>query len=165
MEVFVSEAIVIREYGGAEVLKPEPVQLSLPGPGEIALRQTAVGVNFHDVYVRSGLYKTLSLPGTPGCEATGIVEGVGDGVDHLAIGDRVAYVTKDYGAYASHRMLNAALAIPLPEGVFRRRKPGLTLARHPCNNPVRPESGTRNTDAQYVRCCANPRQKPRWRSS
>ncbi|MEM6987154.1 MAG: quinone oxidoreductase [Pseudomonadota bacterium] len=112
-----SEAIVIREYGGAEVMKPEPVQLTLPGPGEIALRQTAVGVNFHDVYVRSGLYKTLSLPGTPGCEATGIVEGVGDGVEHLAVGDRVAYVTKDYGAYASHRMLAAALAIPLPEGV------------------------------------------------
>ena len=111
------EAIVIREYGGADVLVPETVAVGAPGPGEIRLRQTAVGVNYHDVYVRSGLYKTLSLPGVPGCEAAGVVEAVGAGVDQLSVGDRVAYVTAAYGAYASHRLLDAGLAVRLPDSV------------------------------------------------
>ncbi|MEM7377032.1 MAG: quinone oxidoreductase [Pseudomonadota bacterium] len=111
------EAIVVREYGAAEVLVSERVAVSDPGPGELRIRQTAVGVNYHDVYVRSGLYKTLALPGTPGCEAAGVVDAVGEGVGDVAPGDRVAYVTPQYGAYASHRVLDAALAVPLPDGV------------------------------------------------
>ena len=70
------KAIVIREYGGSDVLKVEDVSVESPGPNEILIRQTAIGVHFHDIYVRSGLYKTLSLPGIPGLEAAGIV-GVG----------------------------------------------------------------------------------------
>lgn len=111
------EAIVIREYGGAEVLVSETVAVDAPGPGEIRLRQTAVGVNYHDVYVRSGLYKTLSLPGVPGCEAAGVVDAVGAGVDQVSVGDRVAYVTAAYGAYASHRLLDSGLAVRLPDSV------------------------------------------------
>ncbi|WP_300586349.1 quinone oxidoreductase [Marivita sp.] len=112
-----ANAIIIRDYGGSDVLKLEPIDLGDPKSDEIRIRQTAIGVNYHDVYVRSGLYKTLALPGIPGCEATGVVEAVGADVQGLKAGDRIAYVTGTYGAYASHRVLPAGLAVPLPDGV------------------------------------------------
>lgn len=110
-----TKAIVIREHGASDVLRCEDITLAAPTFGQLRLRQTAIGVNFHDVYVRSGLYKTLPLPGIPGCEAVGIVEDIGPNVEGVAIGDRVAYVTSTYGAYASHRLLDEALAVKLPE--------------------------------------------------
>lgn len=110
-------AIMLREHGGPEVLRPEPVEVGRPGPGELRLRQTAIGVNFHDCYVRSGLYRTLALPGIPGIEGAGVVEEVGPDVSGFAPGDRVAYMTNGYGCYASHRVLPAALALKLPEGI------------------------------------------------
>jgi NADPH:quinone reductase len=110
-----TQAIVITEYGGPDVLRPQNVAAKEPGPGEILLRQTAIGVNFHDCYVRSGLYKTLSLPGTPGIEGVGVVMELGAGVEGLRRGQRVGYVTPDYGAYAESRTLPAARAIPLPD--------------------------------------------------
>lgn len=116
-ETALAHAIIIREYGGSDALKLESIELDAPASGEIRMRQTAIGVNYHDVYVRSGLYKTLALPGIPGCEATGIVEAVGEDVSHLKVGDRIAYVTGTYGAYTSHRNLAAGLAVPLPNGV------------------------------------------------
>src|SRR4028119_1268445 len=106
-----AEAIVLHEAGGPEVLRAESVEVGVPGPGELRVRQTAVGVNFHDVYVRSGLYRTLPLPGIPGVGAAGIVGGVGDGVSGFAGGDCIAYVTSRYGAYASERLLPADLAV------------------------------------------------------
>ncbi|TCL08221.1 NADPH2:quinone reductase [Shimia isoporae] len=112
-----AKAIVIREHGASDVLRYEDITLAAPAAGQLRLRQTAIGVNFHDVYVRSGLYKTLPLPGTPGCEAVGIVEDIGTGVEGFAIGDRVAYVSSAYGAYASHRLLDASLAIKVPAGL------------------------------------------------
>lgn len=112
-----AEAIVLHELGGPEVLRAQSVEIGVPGPGELRVRQTAVGVNFHDVYVRSGLYRTLPLPGIPGIEAAGIVEEVGDGVSGFAVGDRIAYVTSRYGAYASERLLPAELAVRLPAGI------------------------------------------------
>jgi NADPH2:quinone reductase len=81
----------------------------------VRVRQTAIGVNYHDVYVRSGLYDTLNPPGIPGIEAAGVVTGVGAGVDDLAVGDRVGYITNQYGAYASERILPARIALRLPE--------------------------------------------------
>lgn len=108
-------AIVIREYGGSNVLVPEEIKIEAPAAGELLIRQTGVGVNFHDVYVRSGLYQTLSLPGIPGCEAVGEIEKVGEGVEGFLVGDRVAYVTGTYGAYAPHRLLNANLALHVPD--------------------------------------------------
>ena len=110
-------AILLRDHGGPEVLRPEPVEVGDPGAGELRLRQTAIGVNFHDCYVRSGLYKTLALPGIPGIEGAGVVEAVGPGVTGFAPGDRVAYMTNRYGCYASHRLLPAALALKLPAGI------------------------------------------------
>jgi len=112
-----AQAIVIRNYGGSEVLACEDVEVADPGVGELRIRQTGIGVNYHDVYVRFGLYKTLALPGIPGCEATGIVEAIGSGVADFQVGDRIAYVTGRYGAYASHRTLPAHLAVPLPDNV------------------------------------------------
>lgn len=102
-----AKAIVIRQYGGADQLKLEQVALGAPGAGQVLLRQGAVGVNFHDIYVRSGLYKTLALPGVPGVEAAGVIEAVGEGVGEFAAGDRVCYVTQTYGAYADTRLIDA----------------------------------------------------------
>lgn len=102
--------------GGPEVLLPAATELPAPAAHELRLRQTAVGVNYHDVYVRSGLYQTLPLPGVPGIEAVGVVEAVGSAVTGFAPGDRIGYVTGKYGCYAEARNLDAALAVKLPEG-------------------------------------------------
>ena len=75
-----SKAIVIREYGNPGVLQLEEVPVGEPGIGELRIRHTAIGVHYHDVYVRTGLYKTLPLPGIPGVEAAGIVESIGPDV-------------------------------------------------------------------------------------
>ena len=115
-----AHAIVLREYGGPEKLKMEPFDIGPPLRGELQIRQTAIGVNFHDVYVRTGLYRTLTLPGIPGVEAAGRVEAVGPEVEGFAVGDRVGYVCSRYGAYASNRNLPAELALKLPSYVEDR---------------------------------------------
>ena len=120
-------AIVLRQHGGPETLRTEPIDIGTPGPGEIRLRQTAIGVNFHDIYVRSGLYASLTLPGIPGIEAAGIVEAIGPDVTHLRPGDRIAYVTGAYGAYAQERLLPADLALKLPDNVNERTAAALIL--------------------------------------
>ena len=101
-----AQAIMVRALGGPEVLKIEGITLTPPGPGEVQIRQVAVGVNFIDVYFRTGLYKSAEgLPFIPGKEGAGIVTAVGDGVSTFAVGDRVAYASSD-GAYcerAQHR--------------------------------------------------------------
>ena len=110
-------AIVLRTYGGPEVLTSERAEVGRPGRGELRVRQTAIGVNFHDCYVRSGLYRTLALPGIPGIEAAGVIEEIGPDVSGFAVGDRIAYVTGQYGAYASERLMQAAIALRLPAGI------------------------------------------------
>ncbi len=110
-----ARAIVLRQHGGPEALRPESVEIGAPAAGELQVRQTAIGVNFHDVYVRSGLYRTLTLPGIPGIEGVGRVESVGPAVHDFTVGDRVGYVSGRYGAYAGRRNLPAALALKLPD--------------------------------------------------
>lgn len=110
-------AIMLRAPGGPDALKPEEVEVGRPATGELRVRQTAVGVNFHDVYVRSGLYQTLALPGIPGIEAAGVVEEVGPETPGFTAGDRIAYVTRQYGAYATERLLPARLAVRLPAAI------------------------------------------------
>lgn len=112
-----SNAIVMHATGGPEVLRFEPVEVPSPKPGEVLLRHTAVGVNFHDVYVRSGLYDTLKLPGVPGLEGVGVVEAVGEGVSRFQPGDRVAYFTRSYGGYSERRVIDQDLLVPLPANV------------------------------------------------
>ncbi|HVN31767.1 MAG TPA: alcohol dehydrogenase catalytic domain-containing protein, partial [Thermoanaerobaculaceae bacterium] len=98
-------AIRIHETGGPEVLRWEEVEVGGPGPGEARVRQTAVGLNFIDVYHRSGLY-TLPLPAVLGSEAAGVVEEVGESVSGVRPGDRVAYAGV-VGAYAQARLIRA----------------------------------------------------------
>jgi NADPH:quinone reductase len=81
-----ARAIVIQAHGGPEALQAQEVDVGAPGPGELRLRQTYAGVNFHDVYVRSGEYRTLKLPGVPGIEGVGVVDQVGPGVEGFRAG-------------------------------------------------------------------------------
>ncbi|HZF25130.1 MAG TPA: quinone oxidoreductase [Steroidobacteraceae bacterium] len=112
--------VMLREIGGPEMLRVEAVAVGTPGPDEVRLRQTVIGVNFHDTYVLSGLYKTLQLPGIPGVEAVGVVEAVGERVTDLKRDDRVGYVTGAYGAYASERLIRADRLIRLPRDLDDR---------------------------------------------
>lgn len=111
-----SKAVRIHETGGPEVLRWDDVASPSPGPGEILVRQTAVGLNFIDVYFRTGLYKIPSLPAVIGMEGAGVVEAVGQGVEDIHLGDRVAYAGA-LGAYAQRRVLRADRAVVLPEGI------------------------------------------------
>ena len=113
-EEFMSKAIVLRNHGKSNVLKLEDVFVEKPKDNELLIKQTAIGVHFHDIYVRSGLYKTLELPGIPGLEAVGVVQDVGNKSRDFNIGDRIGYITKYYGAYASHRVIDSKLAIKIP---------------------------------------------------
>lgn len=107
--------IKILAYGGPDVLHVESSPVGHPAAEEIRLRQTAIGVNYHDIYVRSGLYDTLALPGTPGIEGVGVIDAVGEGVEDFAVGERIGYVSPEYGAYATVRLLPARRAVRLPE--------------------------------------------------
>jgi NADPH:quinone reductase len=111
----VDRAIVLRQTGGPEVLKTEPITVDAPAGGQVRMRHTAIGVNFHDCYVRSGLYKTLTLPGVPGLEAVGVVEAVGPEVNEFRPGDRVGYMLREYGSYATVRLIAANVLIRLPD--------------------------------------------------
>ncbi|HIK75995.1 MAG TPA: quinone oxidoreductase [Alcanivorax sp.] len=110
-------AMIMHEAGGPDVLRLEDITVGEPGPGQVRLKQTAIGVNFHDIYVRSGLYQTLTLPGIPGLEAAGVVEAVGEGVTAFAAGDRVAYTSGNYGAYADQRLIDADRLVRLPDDI------------------------------------------------
>ena len=110
-----AKAVVLREYGKSSVLQLEDIVIEKPKTNELLIKQTAIGVHFHDIYVRSGLYKTLELPGIPGLEAVGIIEEIGAGIDEFKKGDKVGYITKNYGAYSSHRILDKNLAVKIPE--------------------------------------------------
>lgn len=111
-----TSAIRVHETGGPEVLKWEQVSVAEPGPGQVRLRHGAVGLNFIDVYFRIGLYPT-ELPFTPGLEASGVVEAVGDGVTELSAGDRVAYAAPPVGAYSEMRLMPADRLVKVPDGV------------------------------------------------
>ncbi|SHG91644.1 quinone oxidoreductase family protein [Pollutimonas bauzanensis] len=110
------KAIRIEENGGPEVLKLVSVQVPPPEKNEVTIRQKAVGLNFIDIYYRSGLYKH-PLPHGLGFEASGVVEAVGAGVRHLKVGDRVAYGQSPLGAYAEARNVPADRVVKIPGGV------------------------------------------------
>lgn len=110
------KAIRVQDYGGPEVMAYEDVPLAEPGPGQIRVKQTAIGVNFIDIYFRSGTYKVAQLPFTPGKEGAGVVSAVGEGVEGFQIGDRVAYGSGD-GTYSEEPVIAAAAAVHVPDGV------------------------------------------------
>jgi len=111
-----THAIRIHENGGPEVLRWEAVDIPDPGPGEAVIRQTASGLNFIDVYFRTGLYPAPSFPLTIGNEGVGVVEAVGDGVAEAAVGDRVTYCMS-LGSYAQRRIIASRLLVKIPDGI------------------------------------------------
>ena len=112
----VMQAVTMTTPGGPEAMTLSPLELAAPGAGQVRLRHTAIGLNFIDTYHRSGLYP-LPLPTGLGIEAAGVVEAVGDGVAGLAVGQRIAYCWGPPGAYATHRLIDAARVVALPDEV------------------------------------------------
>ncbi|KAA3629464.1 MAG: quinone oxidoreductase [Proteobacteria bacterium] len=112
-----THAIRIHRTGGPEVMQWEAVEIGEPGPGEALVRQEAVGLNFIDVYHRTGLYPLPGLPATLGMEGAGVVEAVGAGVTEVAPGDRVAYAGLPVGAYAEARLLPGHRLVKLPQEI------------------------------------------------
>jgi NADPH2:quinone reductase len=121
-----TKAIRIHTHGGPEVMRWEDVPTAEPGPGEALVRHAAVGLNYIDVYFRTGLYKT-PLPAILGMEAAGTVAALGEGVSDLAVGDRVAYATGPIGAYATERVIAADRLVKLPDGIDFQTAAGMML--------------------------------------
>src|SRR3569832_2668851 len=111
-----TRTILIEQVGGPEALKLVDVQVGDPGPGEIRIRHHAIGLNFIDVYNRTGLYK-LPLPTGIGGEGACIVEAVGEGVTHLKPGDRAAYASNVPGSYSEARVMSAKHVCKLPDAI------------------------------------------------
>ncbi len=143
------KVIEVRQFGGPEVLHLREAEIGQPGPGQARVRVMAAGVNFVDIYHRRGSFPR-QLPFTPGLEGAGVVEAVGDGVNHVKTGMRVAY-TGQPGAYAEASLVQAGSLIPLPDGLsweqaasfplqgmtahyliheFRALKPGVVVLIH-----------------------------------
>lgn len=111
-----THALRFHKAGGPEVLVWEKVDVGKPGPGEVRIRHTAVGLNFVDIYNRSGLYP-VPLPSGLGSEAAGVVEELGEGVTDLKVGDRVAYGSSPLGAYSEARLIPADRLLKLPDTI------------------------------------------------
>ena len=111
-----TQAIRINQHGGPEQLQLVDVSVGEPGPGQIRIRHKAIGLNFIDVYQRSGLY-TLPMPLNLGMEASGVVEAVGEGVTHLVVGDRAAYASNPPGSYSEARVMPAQCVCKLPDAI------------------------------------------------
>jgi NADPH2:quinone reductase len=122
-----AKAVKIYRYGGPEVLQWEEYDPGQPGSDEVRLRQEAVGLNFIDIYHRTGLYPLPSLPAIPGMEGAGVVEAVGEGVTEVAVGDRVAYAGMPPGAYAEVRLIPAHRLVTLPDSIATRQAAAMML--------------------------------------
>jgi NADPH:quinone reductase len=140
------KAIRIHQHGGPEVLKWEDVEPGKPGPGEALVRHEAVGLNYIDIYHRTGLYSLPSLPATPGLEAAGVVTEIGEGVAEVAVGDRVAYAGVPPGAYAEIRRIPAHRLVKLPAEISTLQAAAMMLqgmtARYLIKGCWRVEAGT-----------------------
>ncbi|KAB7634623.1 quinone oxidoreductase family protein [Verminephrobacter eiseniae] len=111
-----SRTVQIRQHGGPEELQWVDLPVGDPGPGAIRMRHHAIGLNFIDVYHRTGLYP-LNMPATIGMEAAGVVEAVGEGVTHLQVGDRAAYASPPPGSYCELRVMPAKCVCKLPDAI------------------------------------------------
>ena len=110
------QAVLIRQFGGPENMEFADIPVGEPGPGQIRIRHHAIGLNFIDVYQRTGLYPN-KLPLTLGMEGAGVVEAVGEGVSHLAVGDRAAYASNPPGSYSQVRVMPAMTVCKLPDAI------------------------------------------------
>ena len=116
-ETMATQGMVVSRFGGPDVLEARPLEARSPGPGEVRVRHSAIGVNYIDVYVRKGEYRMIEPPAPIGMEAAGVVIDVGDGVTHLLPGDRIAYACAPPGAYVGLRTLPASQVVVLPDEV------------------------------------------------
>ena len=146
-------AIRIHAHGGPEVLQWEAVATSEPGPGEVLIRQTAIGLNFIDVYERTGLYPG-ELPAGLGREGAGVVEAVGPRVKGVAVGDRVAYASQQPGAYAQERLIAADRVVKIPDGVSDRLAAAAMLKGLTAHFLLRRTHRVRKGDAVVVHAAA-----------
>src|SRR5436305_12581663 len=121
-----AKAVRFHETGGPDVLRLEQVAVGEPGPGEVRLRHVAVGLNFADIYFRTGYYP-LPLPNGIGVEASGVIEAVGPGVTGFAPGDRVTYTGSPLGAYSDVRAMPAAPLIALPDAISHETAAAMTM--------------------------------------
>ncbi len=121
-----SYAIRFHSFGGPEVLQWEPVTVGEPGPNQVRIRHTAVGLNFIDVYERTGLY-SVALPAIPGREAAGVIEAVGSRVKNFTAGDRVAYVANQSGAYSQQRLMTVDRLVKLPDSIVDTQAAAMML--------------------------------------
>jgi NADPH2:quinone reductase len=121
-----TKAIRIHQHGGPEELRWDDVDPGTPGSGQALIRQTAAGLNFIDVYHRTGLYPVPAMPAVIGNEAAGVVEEVGDGVSDLQVGDRVAYCMS-LGGYAERRVIEVARLVKIPDGITDQQAAAMML--------------------------------------
>ncbi|WP_245458800.1 alcohol dehydrogenase catalytic domain-containing protein [Mesorhizobium sp. M8A.F.Ca.ET.057.01.1.1] len=112
-----TRAIVVERYGGPEELQLRDIALPPPAPDEVRIRHTVIGVNFIDVYCRTGFFDLLQPPGVPGMEAAGVIEAVGLAVSGFSIGDRVAYACPPVGAYSERRNMAPELLVRLSDDI------------------------------------------------
>lgn len=147
-------AVQIRQHGGPEELQIVDVQVGDPGPGEVRIRHHAVGLNFIDVYHRTGLYP-LSMPAGIGMEAAGVIEAVGEGVTHLKAGDRAAYASQPPGSYCEVRVMPAKCVCRLPDAIGFETGAAMMLKASPpstcCASASRWKAWRRATT-----CCFTP---------
>ncbi|MSO53528.1 MAG: quinone oxidoreductase [Rhodospirillales bacterium] len=122
-----TKAIIIHSTGGPEVMKWETVDVGRPAKGQVRIRQTAVGLNYIDVYYRSGFYPITKFPSSIGLEAAGVIEEIGPGVKGLKVGMRVAYCSRPNGAYAETRLYDAASVVPLPKSITDKTAAAMML--------------------------------------
>jgi len=120
------KAVRVHSYGGPEALSVDEIEVGAPGPGEVLVRHTAVGLNFIDTYHRSGLYKLERLPHTLGVEGAGVIEAAGAEVTDLAPGDRVAYAGS-IGSYCEMRVMDAGRLVKLPDGIGDQQAAAMML--------------------------------------
>jgi NADPH2:quinone reductase len=120
-------AVRVHEAGGPEVLRFEQIEVGEPGPGQALLRQTTIGLNYIDVYFRTGLYPPPAVPFIPGLEGAGVVEAVGEGVSEVRVGQRVAYAAPPIGAYAERRLMAADRLVALPDGISDEQAAAMML--------------------------------------
>ena len=121
------KAIRVHQTGGPDAMQWEDVEVGAPGPGEIRIRHEAVGLNYIDVYFRTGLYPAPSLPFSPGMEGAGVVEAVGEGVESLAVGDRIAYAAPPVGSYCEERLMPAEKVVKTPTEIESRQAAAMML--------------------------------------
>lgn len=126
-DVIEGHAIIVRRYGGPEQLVWESVSFTGPSPRQVRVRHSAIGVNYIDIYCRSGQFSLLQTPGTPGMEAAGVIVDVGSDVTGLQPGTRVAYACEPVGAYAEYRNVDGASVVPLPDSIAEETAAAIML--------------------------------------